>query len=157
MSDTVAAHESSEDQPAMPPFIIDNSVWARLQTRREVRTALETLVGVSRPSSVLVCPPVVAEYGFAARSADQLRTITNALSVFDECQTAPDSATTLDIQQRLWRAGLVRGAGALDTVIAAYALANDATIVHYDRDFELIARAVPELKHRWIVPRGSVA
>jgi predicted nucleic acid-binding protein len=141
---------------APPPFIVDNSVWGRLPTKPDVRRAFEALIGTHRPSSILVCPPVVAEYGFSARTADEHRAIANALTAFAECQIAPDSPLTLDVQFRVWRAGLVRGAGALDTVIAAYALANDATVVHYDRDFEIIARAVPDLKHRWIVPRGSV-
>ncbi len=156
MSDILTVDPTSETESAAAPFIIDTSVWARLPSKPEVRIALEALIGAHRPSSVLVCPPVVAEYGFGARTAAEHRAISEALSAFVECRIAPDSPITLDIQLRVWRAGLVRGAGALDTVIAAYALANDASVVHYDRDFELIARAVPELKQRWIVPRGSV-
>jgi hypothetical protein len=39
-------------------------------------------------------------------------------------------------------------------MIAATALVHDATILHYDRDFERIAEATDQ-PHEWIIPRGS--
>ncbi|MEO8095927.1 MAG: hypothetical protein ABI632_13485, partial [Pseudolysinimonas sp.] len=60
-------------------------------------------------------------------------------------------------QSGLWGSGLLRAAGAVDTLIAAYAIKNDVTLLHYDRDFEHIASVTPALKHQWIVPRGSLA
>jgi predicted nucleic acid-binding protein len=62
----------------------------------------------------------------------------------------------LEIQNRLWTSGRLRAVGAMDTLIAAYALHNDATVLHYDRDFEHIAVVTPEFRHEWIVARGSV-
>ena len=37
-------------------------------------------------------------------------------------------------------------------MIAEYALANDATVLHYGSDFERVAVAMPNYKHEWIVP-----
>ncbi len=45
----------------------------------------------------------------------------------------------------------MRGAGAVDILIAAYAIANDATILSADRDFDHIA-AVTDLAHEYVAP-----
>ncbi|MNY80172.1 hypothetical protein D3C86_2211050 [compost metagenome] len=47
----------------------------------------------------------------------------------------------LNIQQALWKKGMPRAAGALDCLIAAYAVANDAVILCSDRDFGYLAAA----------------
>jgi predicted nucleic acid-binding protein len=60
-------------------------------------------------------------------------------------------------QNALWNRGLLRAAGAMDTLIAAYAIRNKATLLHYDRDFDHIASPTPDFRHEWIVPRGSLA
>lgn len=152
----MSAHLSDAVEKTEETFLIDHSVWGRLATRKVVREAFDALIIRSRPTSLLVCPPTVAEYGFSARDAAEHEAIQRALTAFTECTTAPTSSDAMRIQHRLWSSGLVRAAGAFDTVIAAYAIANDATVLHYDRDFEHIAAAVPEFTHRWIVPRGSV-
>ena len=41
-----------------------------------------------------------------------------------------------------------------DLIIAAVAINHGLTLIHYDADFEFIA-SVSELKHQWIVDRGS--
>lgn len=53
----------------------------------------------------------------------------------------PTAVQALDLQEQLWAHGYVRAAGALDCLIAAYAIVNDATLLHSDRDFEYIAEA----------------
>lgn len=139
-----------------PRFIIDNSVWARLSTDEAVVAAFEALILAHRPSAIMICPPTVAEYGFSARNGRDHDALMKQLKAFTECSDAPNSEQTLSIQNRLWNAGLIRAAGAIDTIIAAYAIVNDATVIHYDRDFEIIASVVPQLKHAWIAPRGSL-
>ena len=148
---TVAAADSPE-----PRFLIDNSVWARLAIEPTVRAAFEALIIANRPSSILICPPVAAEYGFSARNGVEHTRMMESLSAFTECDESPKSAQVLAVQNALWNAGLVRAAGAMDTIIAAYAILSEATVVHYDRDYELIGGAVPQLRHQWIVPRGSI-
>jgi predicted nucleic acid-binding protein len=41
-----------------------------------------------------------------------------------------------------------------DLLVAATALEHDATVLHYDRDFDLIAE-VTDLSARWIIPPGT--
>ena len=55
-----------------------------------------------------------------------------------EHQTGKDA---LNIQQALWESGLMRAAAAMDVLIAAYAVANDAVILNSDHDFGYLATA----------------
>jgi predicted nucleic acid-binding protein len=41
-----------------------------------------------------------------------------------------------------------------DLLVAATALEHDATVLHYDKDFDLIAE-VSDLSSRWIIPAGT--
>jgi predicted nucleic acid-binding protein len=103
-----------------------------------------------------MCPPVAAEFGFSARSGEEHTRLMDLLAAFPDCELSPESRDVLDIQNRLWNGGLLRSAGANDTLIAAYASKNAATIVHYDQDFEHIASVAPDVETRWIVPKGSI-
>lgn len=137
-------------------FIVDNSVWARLGTEPTIKSALEAIVNRYSPSLIWLCPPTALEIGHGAPSGRAHTALIGHLSVFPSCPVDPSTDEVLAIQNRLWVQGLVRAAGAIDVLIAAYALANDATVLHYDSDFGHVAKAEPTFKHQWIVPRGSI-
>lgn len=146
---------------ARPPkrparFLVDTSVWARLATTPEVVEELKKIAELVRPVDLLICPPIALEYGFTAPSGNAHSALIAQLDAFGQCDVHPDQDEVLAIQSRLWNSGLLRAAGAMDTLIAAYAVKNDATVLHYDRDFEHIAAVVPGFAHRWILPRGSI-
>ena len=135
--------------------VVDNSVWQRL-SNPAVRAAFEEVVTSLSPTEVLTCPPVVAEVGFSARNGVDHDRVCEELQAFPPCHADPSVALVLHLQNALFNGGFVRGVGALDTVIAAYALANDAMVLHYDRDFEFVAAVRSDFRHHWIVPAGSV-
>lgn len=60
----------------------------------------------------------------------------------------PSSRVVLDIQQALWKAGLVRAAAAFDCMIAGYAIVNDAVLLNSDRDFQHIEWATNGWLHQ---------
>lgn len=63
----------------------------------------------------------------------------------------PTNQDVLDLQQALWDNGLMRAAGAVDLLVAAYAIVNDATVLSADRDFEAIAQATDgRLRHQLV-------
>lgn len=136
-------------------FVIDNSVWQR-QGQSVVRAAMDRFMARQSPWSILTCPPVVAEVGFSARSGADHDAVRRYLAEFPECEVHPSTDLVLAIQNAVFNGGLFRAVGALDTVIAAYAIANDATVVHYDADFEHVARVREDFRHQWIAPRGSI-
>jgi predicted nucleic acid-binding protein len=155
---TSARRSALSGQFASPSvrYLVDNSVWSRLSTNPEVVAGLKSIVNSARPDDVLICPPVAVEVGFSARSGSDHSALMDRLTAFLQCAEHPTSEEAMAIQNRLWNGGLLRAAGAMDTLIAAYAIKNGATVLHYDRDFEHIGAVMPEFRHRWIVPRGSI-
>jgi hypothetical protein len=69
--------------------------------------------------------------------------------------THPTAGQALDIQQALWDRGLIRAAGAIDCLIAAYAVVNDAIILNSDRDFGYIAAATGGTVRQEFVPESD--
>lgn len=114
------------------------------------------IMATHSPWSMLVCPPVVAEVGFSARSGKDHDTVCRLLAEFPACERHPGTELVLGIQNALFHGGLLRAVGATDTVIAAYAIANEATVLHYDSDFEHVAAVRDDFNHSWIAARGSL-
>lgn len=141
---------------ASPRFLIDTSVWSRLSTDQAVVEAVRNLVTRASPTEIYICPPAAVEYGYSARSGPDHNRLVQQLTRFIDCPTAPTSADVLQLQNALWNGNLLRAVGAIDTLIAAYGIANQATVVHYDSDFDHIAAVRPDFQHRWIVPRGTL-
>ena len=139
-----------------PRYLIDNSVWARLSSNVEVVDAMKARLELARPDNVLICPPAVLEFGFSARTGAEHSSLMSQLATFAECEAHPSVDEALRIQNKMWNRGLLRAAGATDTLIAAYAMKNRATLLHYDHDFEHIASVASDFRHEWIVPRGSL-
>ena len=140
-----------------PRFIIDNSAWQRVATEPTVRDAIEAIIRTTAPDDVLICPPVAAEYGFSARSPEDHSAIVLTLAdAFSDCRLHPEVREVAAIQAALFSASTGRAAGAVDVLIAAYAVLNQATVVHYDRDFTHIARVHPGLRQQWVVAEGSL-
>lgn len=146
---------TTDRSPHTASFIVDNSVWARLSTSPAIAAAFRALINLHNPANMLMCAPVAAEFGFSARSGRDHSELLEQLAAFPECSLAPSSAEVLEVQNRLWNNGLLRAAGATDTLIAAYALKNDSTVLHYDSDFDHLAAVTPGLRTQWILPKGT--
>lgn len=138
----------------MTDYLVDNSVWARLASGDT--GIAERLRRVERaPSDLFVtCPPQVLEFCHSARTPDEHVHYREQISLGFPLEHAPDESLVLDIQAALWSSGHVRAAGAIDILIAGYALVNDATVLSADHDFDHIA-AVTALNHEYIAPSSQ--
>ena len=138
----------------MTDFLVDNSVWALLASGDPIITA--RLRGIERtPSDLFVtCPPQVLEFCHSARSAEEHARYREQIRLGFPLERAPDESLVLDIQSALWSSGPVRAAGSLDILIAGYAIANNATVLSADHDFDHIARVV-DLSHEYIAPSAD--
>ena len=132
-------------------FILDTSVLTRMrfdQVRRVIRPIMSWgLAGRSTLSDL--------ELGHSARNAtewDRIRVGLESLQAVDVRQTHVDRA--LEVQRTLAERGL-RGRPLPDPLIAAAAEECAATLVHYDRDFDLIADVTGQ-PTRWAVVAGSI-
>ena len=122
----------------MSTYLVDNSIWQKAGRSDRVAARLREL---STQHLLITCPPQVLEYCHSARTASEYATLRQDMSALLPTARHPTASEALDVQQQLWTRGYVRAAGAFDCLIAAYAVVNDATLLHSDRDFEYIAAA----------------
>ncbi|MBO0874070.1 MAG: PIN domain nuclease [Pseudonocardia sp.] len=133
-------------------YLIDKSAYTRIRIPA-VREVVEPLLLDDR---VAVCPMVTLELLYSAKSTEDYDRLSALLG---ELPSATMNAATwsvaLDLQRRLSRRGQHRIA-IPDLLIAAAAIQYDLVVLHYDKDFDLIA-AVSDLQHQWVVDKGSVS
>ncbi|GAA4176763.1 PIN domain-containing protein [Gryllotalpicola koreensis] len=133
----------------MTVWIIDNSIWARDALDAAVHRRVDALL--ADPSNLVIsCPPQALEYCFSARDIAHYELLRDEMELLARPRYTPDLEDVLSIQQALFEQGTGRGVGVIDILIAAWALVNRAAVLTADRDFDLIARAVPEFLHEYV-------
>lgn len=133
-------------------YIADKSALARLRHASVAARLGPLIVG----GDVATCSVIELEVLFSAKSHADLvatRATRSSLPWVEILQTDFDRA--LDVLEGLARSGHHRGAGIPDLLIAAVAEREKLTVLHYDKDFDLIASFTGQTTD-WIVPAGSV-
>jgi predicted nucleic acid-binding protein len=138
---------------AVASHLADTSALARLR-HEPVAAALGPMI---EAGLIATCGVIEFELGWATRSStefDELRADRDAgyerLPAHDE-----DWRRALGVQAALWRSGQVRAVGFPDLLIAAVAERERVTVLHYDGDYDLIAKVTGQ-SVQWVVPRGTV-
>ena len=134
----------------MALYLADTSAWHRSAA---VFDRWSELVA---SAEIAVSPPVMLEILFSARSARDAQALRNQLAglpnlPLDE-RTAPAALAT---QAALTEKAHHRGPRPMDLLIAAIADVNGATLLHYDRHFDTIARVTGQ-PMEWLARRGSL-
>lgn len=121
------------------PWLIDKSALVRLarspdaeQWRRRAERGLIRIATVS-----------LLEVGYSARSAEDWRTLLEGppISWFPvEPMTPAAERRAVAVQAELARRGQHRGPSIPDLLIAAVAEGASLTVLHVDRDFDLVAK-----------------
>lgn len=133
-------------------FVVDTSVLKRLH-RPEIRRAVEPLARDGVLGRASICD---LEVGYSARNADEWDRLVGALAAFPRIETSATHVRRALQVQRLLAHNSLRGRKIPDLLIAAAAEDIDATVLHYDADFDRIA-AVTGQPCQWVVPAGTVA
>jgi predicted nucleic acid-binding protein len=135
-----------------PYYLGDTSALARIgQADVAVR-----LVPLLESGLVARCTPTDLESGFSSSSPAAhaaMRRVRTAWPFVAMDQAVLDRA--VEVQDVLASRSQQRGAKIADLLIAAAAESAGLTVLHYDHDFERIARITGQA-HEWIVPAGSV-
>lgn len=137
----------------MTRYLADKSALARLHLPA-VREVLEPLMV---RALVGICGVTELEMLYSARNIQERARMKEQLEA---------SLDRIDIPEDIWeRAAEIQGALAEqaqhrsasipDLIVAATARASGLEIMHYDRDFDTIARYT-EQPTRWVVPPGTV-
>lgn len=131
--------------------LIDTSVVSRLG-RDEVRAVIEPLAQAGRIGRAGITD---LEVGYGSRNAREWDQDMADLSVFELVETTADHVQRARQVQRLLAARSQRGRKVPDLLIAAAAEQAKLTLLHFDNDFDLIARLTGQ-SCQWVVPAGTI-
>lgn len=136
-----------------PRYLVDTSALVRLD-RPAVAAVLEPLI---LDGAVALSTPVFLESLYSARASDYLRLKAAYEATMVLLPLTPQiSARAVEVQGTLAQRSQHRTAQASDLLTAASAEANDLTVLHYDKDYDAIAK-ITEQPAMWVVPAGSVS
>jgi predicted nucleic acid-binding protein len=125
-------------------YLIDTSALARVLLRRTTED-WDRRIGAGL---VALCDLTELEVLFSARSLADRETVRERLGQFAWCPT-PEGVfrRARVVQEQLTAKGEHRSAGPVDLLLAATAEQSGLTLLHYDRDFETIARTTGQPTH----------
>jgi predicted nucleic acid-binding protein len=134
-------------------YLADKSALARLHLPA-VREELEPLI---TRALVGICGVTKLEMLFSARSIQERSRMKEQLEASMDRVDTPEDIwdQAAEILEALTEQAQHRSASIPDLIVAATARVRDLEILHYDRDFDTIARFT-EQPVRWIVPPGTV-
>jgi predicted nucleic acid-binding protein len=138
------------------PALFDTGVWTWARDRRFPVLASWFNAEV-RAGRVLVCDVVVLELVRLAPKESRAREVGARLDSFESiAMGAGVWKRARELQLLLSASGEHRRVPPADLLLAAVAEQADVPLVHYDRDYERLAR-VGTLRQLWFVPDGSLA
>lgn len=132
-------------------YLLDKSALARWPKP----TVAPVLDELSDRGLLAVCAAVEIEVIHSARTANDAKRVRWLLHGFDWL-AMPDEIwdRAIDVQIQALHKGNHRALSMADLLIAATAERHDATVLHYDGDFDLIA-AITGQPTAWVVPAGN--
>lgn len=140
-------------------YLIDMSAWARLQHPKLSRARSEHVAQAITDGRVHACPPFLLELGYSARNHPDYAAL--MALVHDAMPFVPLTpecvADALRMQEQLARSSHHR-VKPNDLMVAAIAIENDLTVLHFDKHYPIIAqRASRDLRTEWLAPGKSLA
>jgi predicted nucleic acid-binding protein len=134
-------------------YLADKSALTRSDARPEVRDVVEPLMLAGQ---IATCGIIDLELLYSAPSRAiyvELASLLRALPRVPLTEAVVDRA--LEVQAVLAATSQHRSVSLPDLMVAACAEAAGLTVLHYDADFDRVARLTGQ-PVRWVVPRGSV-
>lgn len=135
-------------------YLIDTSAWARMR----LPVVHKRLSAILEEGMAATCLPLDLEDGRSARDFRDAMTIRarRAQLMVDLPVTTAVSTRARDLQLALTARGHHRAASPVDVTVAAVAAEYSATVLHYDRDFDLLTE-VGGPRSEWVAPPGTLS
>jgi predicted nucleic acid-binding protein len=137
--------------------LLDNSAWARLGTASLPAARSQEVAEAVEARQVFVSLPFLLDAGYSARDARAHRELLEELTALPWAtidRTVERRA--IEAQGQLARAGHHRMPPA-DVIVAALAERHGLAVLHYDRDFDLLAaRTDLRFSSSWLAAPGSL-
>lgn len=138
-------------------YLVDNSAWARLGNPLLSAERKAEIAGWAESAQLWASGLLQLEAGYSAKRADDHAALMSRFARLDHA--AVDEAClqrAVDLQSQLAQSGHHRVAPP-DLVTAALAERYELTILHYDKDFDIILdRTDCVAPAEWVAPRGSL-
>lgn len=136
-------------------LLIDNSAWARLASERLDASRAEVIAGWMADLQLATCLPFLLEAGYSARSGRERSAMMTDLARLPRVEIDKDiEAAALDAQRELADVGHHRLPPA-DVMIAACAHVADMGVLHYDNDYDLLAKHTSlTFESEWLTQPG---
>lgn len=131
--------------------ILDTSVLTRLE-QEAVRSVVEPLALAGRAARASISD---LELCYSAQNVNEWETLASSISELHLVETSAEHVRRARQTQRLLAEQGLHGRSVPDLLIAAAAEAEGLTVLHYDKDFDFIAR-VTDQQCQWVVERGSI-
>jgi predicted nucleic acid-binding protein len=138
-------------------LLLDNSAWSRLLAGAVPQERRETVIRWLEDRRLATCLPFLLEAGYSARSA---RDRSEIMARLEHLPRVPVDAeieqAAQDAQGELAELGHHRLAPS-DLMIAACAARAGGGVLHYDRDFDLVAEHTRlGLESVWLAEPGTI-
>ncbi|GCD43133.1 PIN domain nuclease [Streptomyces paromomycinus] len=136
---------------AVARYLVDKSVWARA-AKPAVRAALEPLIirGLIGTTGV-----IDLEMLYSARNGTEHDILRDRRKAFEWFATDDDVlGRAIEVQNALAHHNEHRAVSIPDLLIAATAELHGLTVLHYDGDFDLIAKFTGQAVE-WVAPAGT--
>ena len=136
---------------ALGRYLADKSAF---EQQRHSDAAAGLLRALTADGALYMTEIVALELLYSSRNAEDYESRRDDLGALPWLRlNEAVAARALDIQHQL--AGIGQHRRPIpDLLVAATALEHDATVLHYDHDFDVIAEATG-LSARWIIPPGT--
>lgn len=136
---------------AVADHLVDTSAWARLAKPAVAQVVLPLL----NAGRLALCGMTELEVLYSVRSAQEHHRVRLELRGLERLPT-PDEVwdRALDVHGALAKRGWHRAVAIPDLIIAAVAERHDIPVLHYDRDFDVIAEVTGQAVE-WVVPPGT--
>jgi predicted nucleic acid-binding protein len=132
-------------------YLVDSSVWGRVDLD-EVANRIEDL---SVNGRLWTCRAVDLEVTYSARSRDVAKLIQLREQLAEAPITPEVMNRALQVAGLMASRGLHRGAKPMDLIVAAAAEAKGLSVLHYDDDYDRIAK-VTHQPVEWIARAGTL-
>jgi predicted nucleic acid-binding protein len=137
-------------------LLLDNSAWVRIAALPEARA--REIADALEAGRIATSLPFMLEAGYSARDAREHGELLAQLGALPRFPIDHDvEQRALEVQSQLARVGHHR-LPPVDLLMAAVADRHGLGVLHYDRDYDLLAEKTDlTFDSVWLAPRGSLA